>query len=185
MKKTLTSFAVTILASAVLLLSSCDKAKDLVKVNVAMQSADISFIIHEQPAGTQTLAEFTTLLNVDSLIKSEASSMGISNIKSVKIKSCTFELINSDAQNHFGALSACKAQLFTNANNTVVTLAEIINNSDAAASKLDLPVNADLELKNYFSGTSFYYKISGTTRRATNKPLQARATIKFNVQVGL
>lgn len=167
-------------------LSSCDKIKDLVKVNVPMQSADISFTIPAQPsAGTYTLAEFSASLNVDSLIKSENSSLGIENIQSVKITACTIALQNADTENHFGILSACRAELSTNNNSNLVTLAQVSNNPDTQSADLNLAVDSTLELKDYFSGTVFYYKISGTTRRPITKDLQAKATIKFDVQVGL
>lgn len=165
-------------------LSSCNKLKDLVKVNVPMQTADISFTIPAQSsAGTYTLAEFSASLNIDSLIKAENSSVGIKNIQSVKITSCTITLQNADTANHFGVLSTIKAELSTNNNSSLVTLAELSTNPDTQSSYLDLPVNSSLELKDYFSGTSFYYKISGTTRRPITKDLQAKATIKFDVEV--
>ncbi|HEX6429619.1 MAG TPA: hypothetical protein VF008_18130 [Niastella sp.] len=175
---------VKVLFAFVVCISSCNKIKGLVKVNVPMQSADISFTIPAQPsAGTYTLAQFSTSLNVDSLIKAENSSLGINNIKSVKITACAITLQNADTLNHFGVLSTCKAELSTNNNSTLATLAELSSNRDTATSYLNLPVNSSLELKNYFSGTSFYYKISGTTRRPITKDLQAKATIKFDVQV--
>lgn len=186
MKRTVLSVPAMCMAIALLFsFASCNKLKDAVKVNVAMQSADISFSIPPQPVGTQTLSSFTATLNVDSIIKANASNMGINNIKSVKITSCSFTLLNADATNNFGALSACQATLSSSSNTTPVTLAEISNNPDANSSSLSLPVNSSVELKNYFSGTSFYYTISGTTRRATTQTMNCTATVKFDVQVGL
>jgi hypothetical protein len=166
-------------------LTSCDKLKDALKVDVAMQTADVSFTIPPQQAGTQTLSEFITSLNVDSAIKANNSQFGISNVKSVKITSVRITLLNGDGQNTFGALSDCKMDFSSNNKPDKVTLGSLSNNPDAAVSALDLPVNSSLELKDYFSAASFNYTLSGTTRRAITKTLECKATVKFNVQVGL
>jgi len=164
---------------------SCDKIKDAVKVDVAMQTADVNFTIQPQAAGTQTLSEFVANLNIDSAIKANSSQFGINNIKSVKILSVKVNLLNGEGVNTFGALSDCKMEFSSSNKPAKVTLATLSNNPDAASSVLDLPVNSSLELKEYFSATSFNYTLSGTTRRATTQALNCKATIKFNVQVGL
>jgi hypothetical protein len=172
------------LAAFTLLFSSCDKLKDLLKANVTLEAGDVSFIIPAQPAGTQTLAEFDVYLNVDSLIKANASSFDISNIRSVKVKSCQLVVLNSTANDHFGVLSTCKAELASNGNSTWTTMAELASNPDATATTLDLPVNSDVELKDYFKATTLSYKISGTTRRATTTALICKAIVKFDAEVG-
>lgn len=184
MKQLLLRNATLVLALS-FLMTSCDKLKDAVKVNVAMQTADVDFTIPIQPAGTQTLSEFVTVLNVDSAIKANNSSFGASNIKSVKVKSCRIIVLNGDAENQLGVLSAAKMEFASNNKPATVTLANLSNNPDAQATSLELPVDSNLELKEYFNATSFLYHLSGTTRRATTKALQCRATVKFDVQVGL
>lgn len=164
--------------------SSCDKIKDALKVDIVMQTADVSFSIPVQPVGTQQLSQFSVYLNVDSIIKKKNSSLGIDNIKSVKMKSCTLVLLNAEGNNNFGALSAAKAELSSNSNSTLVTIAELSSNPDVAATSLTLPVTTT-ELKGYFQGTNFTYRLTGTTRRATTKTLECRATIQFDVEAGL
>ncbi len=161
----------------------CDKVKDLVSVNLELQMANIEFSIPPQAQGTQGLAEFSTHLNVDSIIKSKSPSLGVNNIKSVKIKSCTIQLLNASGDDHFGALSAYKVELGSNGNWTIV--AEQANNPDAASSTLTVPVNSAEDFKPYFIGSSFAYKLSGTTRRATTQTLACKATIVFDVKAGL
>ncbi len=161
----------------------CDKVKDLVSVNLNLQMAAIEFSMLPQPEGTQNLAEFTTQLNVDSIIKAKSPSLGINNIKSAKIKSCTIEVLNASGDNHLGALSAYKVEMGGSGNWTII--AEQANNPEAPASTLQVPVNTTQELKPYFTGSSFAYKLSGTTRRATTETLACKATIVFDVKAGL
>lgn len=176
---------VSFLFTVVFFFASCEKLKDAVKVNVPMQTADVSFTIAPQQAGTQTLSDFITNLNVDSVIKANNTQFGVSNIRSVRITSVRITVLNSDIQDHFGVLSDCKMDFSSNNKPTKVTLASLSNNPNANTSVLDLPVNSSLELKEYFSATAFNYTLSGTTRRAITKTLECRATVKFDVQVGL
>ena len=171
--------------TSILSISSCDKIKDAVKVNLLMQTADVNFVIPAQPVGTQQLSQFSVPLNVDSILKKKNSSLGLDNIKSVKVKTCTIVLLNGDGTNNFGALSAAKAEMSSSSNSTMVTIAELSSNPDATANSLNLPVNGNTELKGYFKGNTFTYRVSGTTRRATTKALECRATIQFDVEAGL
>ena len=88
--------------------SSCNKIKDLVKFNIPLQTADVSFTIVPQAIGTRDLVSFETGINLDSILKVENSSLSISNIKSVKITSCVVTASNANADNSFGNLSAAQ-----------------------------------------------------------------------------
>lgn len=167
------------------LFSSCDKVKDLITINVPLKTADISFSIAPQSAGTQqSLAVFQLGINIDSVLKHENSSLGIGNIKSVKVKSITLTLSNATQSDNFGAFSACEAGLATNTNQTYTVFAGLTSNPDTYATTLDIPVK-DVELKDYFGATVFYYNLSGTARRATTTTLQGKATIQFSIDTKL
>jgi hypothetical protein len=166
------------------LFTSCNKLKDLVNVNIPLQTADVNFIIQPQAAGTQTLAGFAVAINIDSLLKAENSSLGISNIKKVKITGCKLVLLNSTANDHFGAFSALEVSLASNTNTNFKSIAAISSNPDAVAATLNIPVS-DTDLKDYFNSTSLSYIISGTVRRATTTTLNCKATLSFDIQAGL
>jgi hypothetical protein len=168
---------------ALVLSSSCNKLKDLVKVNVPLQTADISFTISPQPAGTQTLSGFQVVVNIDSILKAQNSSLSTGNIKSVKIKSCSLVALNATSSDHFGDLSACQVSLASDGS-SYVKVAELTSNPDAFASSLELPVN-DVELKDYFNTTVLKYQLSGTVRKATTTTLNCTATVKFDIEAGL
>ena len=164
--------------------TSCDKVKDLITFNVPLQTADVSFTIAPQPAGTQILTAFQFGINVDSVLKKENSSLGVGNIKKVKVKSVSITVTNPTSTDHFGVLSACEVGLASNAIPTYTTFAALTSNPDAYATTLTIPAN-DVDLKDYFGSTVLYYRLSGTTRRATTTTLQCKATIQFDIEAGL
>jgi hypothetical protein len=167
------------------LLHSCNKVKDAISINIPTQTVTADFTIDPQPVGTQQLAAFQFGINLDSLIKIQNSSLGLGNIKSAKVKSITLTLSNATQADNFAVVSACEAGLTSNSNNTYKVFASLTNNPDAFSTTLDIPVNQDVDLKDYFNATAFYYKVSATTRRATSTTLQAKATVKLDVTVGL
>ncbi|THU39286.1 hypothetical protein FAM09_12295 [Niastella caeni] len=164
--------------------TSCNKLKDVIKINVPLETADIQFSIAPQPAGTQQLTAFQFGINIDSLLKIENSSLGTSNIKQVKVKSITLQLNNATQNDNWGALSACEAGLASNNIPSYTVFAGLTSNPDAYATTLNIPVK-DVDLKNYFNSTVLYYKVSGTTRRATTTTLTGTATIVFDIEAGL
>jgi hypothetical protein len=163
---------------------SCNKLKDVITVNVPLQTADIQFSIPPQPVGTQTLASFQFGINVDSVLKIENSSLGIGNIKKVKVKSITLTLSNATQEDNFGVLSACEAGISSNTKPDYVVFAGLTSNPSTYATTLNIPVK-DVDLKDYFNSTVLYYKLTGTTRRATTTTLNGKATIKFDIEAGL
>jgi len=167
------------------LFTSCDKVKDLITINVPLKTAAINFTIAPQSAGTQqSVAAFQLGINIDSVLKHENSSLGVGNIKSVKVKSITLNLSNATQSDNFGAFSACEAGLATNTNQTYTVFAALTSNPDAYATTLSIPVK-DVELKDYFGATVFYYNLSGTLRRATTTTLQGTAVIEFSIDTKL
>jgi len=165
-------------------LPSCDKVKDAITVNVPLQTADVKFSITPVNAGTGDLTMFQFGVNVDSILKKENSSIGIGNIKKVKVKSITLTLSNATQADNFGAFSACEAGLASNTKPDYTTFAALTSNPETYATTLDIPVK-DVDLKDYFSSTVLIYKLSGTSRRATTTTLNGTATIKFDIEAGL
>jgi hypothetical protein len=181
----LSTVSLAVLFSVSLLNSSCDKVKDAIKVNIPLQQAEIQFDLPPVAAGTHTLAQFQVRFDVDSAIRANASQFSAKNIKSVKLEGLKITASNTTAEDNFGVLSACTAKLSADVNSNLITIGELNNNPDAAASTLTIPVNKDQELKDYFSGKSFSYILSGTARRATTTTLHCKGTIDLNIEVGL
>nr|MBP6314924.1 hypothetical protein [Chitinophagaceae bacterium] len=185
MKKTI-FFALFMMASTILLNTSCNKIKEAVKANITLTSADIEFTIPEiTNIGTVSIASKDVYLNVDSIIKATNSKLSASYIKSVNVKSCTLTMLDGDANNNFSALESCKCDFSSNVNATLYTIAEITGNPDVEAYTLEIPVNSTVNLKDYFSATTFTYSVTGTARKITTKPIQCKATIRYSLEAGL
>lgn len=165
------------------MLSSCDKAKDLVKADVNFEMANIEFAIQPMTAGTGLLAESNTYFNVDSAIKSKAASFGVNNIKSAKLTSCQLTLLNATENNNIAAIQSCKAQL--SAGGSQIALAEILNNPDSYATTLSLPVDNTVDLAAYLKATTFSYSLRGTLRRPITQQLDCKLTLTYKLELGL
>lgn len=168
-----------------LVFNSCNKLKELVSINLPLETAGISFTLPPLEEGTASATDVDVYLNVDSLIKEEAPNMGVDNIKSVKIESCTITVLNATTEDHFGVLTDCSAAVASNVSPNWLTFAAVTGNPDTYATSLALPVKSDVELKDYFNATRFSYRISATSRRATTTELNCKATIKFKAEVSL
>ncbi|SEO84340.1 hypothetical protein [Niastella yeongjuensis] len=166
------------------LLHSCDKVKDAISINIPTQTVNAEFTIQPQANGTQSVTTFQYGVNLDSLIKIQNTSLGIGNIKSAKIKSVTLTLTSSTASDNLGAFSAAEVGLSSSAKPDFTAIAGLTSIPDANQTTLEIPVNS-VELKDYFSSTSFTYKLTATTRRATSTTMTGKATIKFDVTAGL
>lgn len=183
----------TIYAIAALLMlglggfSSCDKLKDLAKVNLNLENGDGEFNIPILAVVTeQNLGADDVYLNLDSIIKAQDSKVGAGNIKEVRIKSCKLILSNGDSANNFSALESCTLDIKSNTKSDFVRMAGITNNPDVAAQELSLPVESSLDLKDYFmSANQFTYRISGKNRKTTDKELKCKVLVQYNIVAGL
>jgi len=170
----------------VVALSSCNKLKDVAKVNIGLNSKQVDFTIPViDKTGQMDLAAFDVYVNVDSIIQANNLSVTANNIQSVKITSCDIVMNDGDAQNNFAVLQSGKAELASNTKTDMLTVAELTDNPDVQAYTLSLPVNSNVNLKDYFNATTFSYKLSGFARRTTSKEIHCTATIHYNLVAGL
>lgn len=167
------------------LFSSCD-IKDKLNININMSSTNVAFTIPViSQTGNVTIGQQSVAVNIDSIIHANNAELSVSNIKSVKLTSCTITMTDGDAANNFSALQSCSATLSSNSKPTPVELANLSNNPDVEAYTLELPVNTTEDLKDYFTGSSFTYSLSGSARKTTSKPINCTATINYTLNVGL
>lgn len=167
--------------------TSCNKIKDLAKVNFNLDNADGEFTIPAIVAvGEQSLGTDDIYMNLDSIIKAQNSKVGSSNIKEVKITSCQLSLTNGDSKNNFSALESCTLEIKSNVKTDFIKMAGVSNNPDVEAQTLNLPVESSLDLKNYFlSANQFTYRISGKSRKKTDKELKCKVLVKYTITAGL
>lgn len=187
MKKIMYTFSVFLVAALLLNIYSCDKIKDLAKVNFNMDNSDGEFTI---PAivtvGEASFGTDDIYMNLDSIIKAQNSKVGSNNIKEVKIKSCELTLSNGDSKNNFSALESCMLEMKSNVKPDFIKMAAVSNNPDVEAQTLNLPVESSLDLKDYFlSANQFTYRVSGKSRKTTDKDLNCKILVKYTIVAGL
>lgn len=157
----------------------------MISFNLPLQTVDVKFTLPPLEEGQAEAADLDVYLNVDSLIKEEASNMSAENIRSVKIQSMVLTVENFTTEDHFGALTSCSAGLASELKPDFINVAELTNNPETYATSLSLPVKADTELKDYFASKKFTYRVTATSRRATTTTLNCKATIKLKAEIGL
>lgn len=182
MKRILSACAVL---GATLLLTGCDKVKDLIKVNVKT-SVEVSFKI--DPITEIAVIEEDTYENVantlDAAIKAENSDLGIANIKSAKVDACLVTTSNSDANNNFQALNKLALAIKSDTRPAFTTFAEITS-TPAGPGSIEVPVNAGIDLADYLKSNTLGYTFKYAGNRTTTKTLQCKARITYLLQVGL
>jgi len=183
MKKTLLT---TLACGFLLAFSSCDKIEEAIQQDVSITPNTVTFSIDKINTTTTVtnMDSVTVNLNLDSLVKKNASGFGAANIKSIKLKSFSIVLDNADNDNNFANFESINAQIQATGQSPV-ELVSVSNNPDTYSNTLSLKLsNGGLDLKQYLSGT-FKYKIQGKARRVTTKVLKATATAKYTFTVGL
>src|SRR5271156_1441866 len=185
-KKYLSGSITIAVTFALLSLQSCGKlASSLVFNNLKLQPGSVTFTIPPTPSLDSTiLGSATNSYNVDSFIKANtASTLGISNITSVKLSSCVITITSgADSTNNFANFSSCVASFYSN-NNTTPYSISIPSNPDAYSTTLTMPVDTTAELKSYLSGNTFNYSVSGKLRRATTQTLTCTISYSFTMNV--
>ncbi len=179
-------FAAVALCAASFSFVSCDKIKDLVKVEVPV-TTEVEFTIPViTETGNTAFGTYDVSVDVNELIKSSNSEVSIENIKSARIQSCIVTAENNNAfpNDNFTALSSIKAEFASNVKSDFVEIANIAT-PPANGYEVDVPVNSDLEIKDYMSGTTFKYKVSGVATRTTTSEIKCKAKIKYLVKAGL
>lgn len=180
-------YSITTLLLSLSLFSSCDKLKDMAKVNFNLENGDATFTMPViTTTGEMTINASNIYINLDSMIKAQNSDLGADNIKEVRIKSCEMTLNNGDEKNNFSAIENCKIELSSNINTDNIEIASVTNNPDVAAQILPLNVNESLDLKAYFmNATEFSYRMSVKTRKTTDKELDCKIIVKYTIVAGL
>lgn len=167
------------------LLSSCDKVKEAIRVNVPV-TMNVDMIIPpvSETGSNIVLKETTTEINIDQLIKDANSELGAENIRSVSVESVSLS-INEDSQfdpDNLTALHSASIALSSGVKAEWEKIAEV--NDPADPYQTDIPVIA-ADLKPYFNTDAFNYRLEIVASRQTTHELHATARIKFIIKAGL
>jgi hypothetical protein len=170
------------------LLPSCDKVKDAVRINIPTQTVNADFEIQKVAEGTAQETGFSWGINLDSTIKKASPDLGIGNIKQAKIKSIVLTLTTSTQTDNWTSFKSAEAGFASNAGGSIgsyTTFASLPTIAETnSPTILEIPVS-DIDFKDQFNATIFYYNLKATARRATTTTLKGTATIKFDIVAGL
>ena len=168
-------------------LQSCTKLASLLNYDLMLNTGSVKVVIppYSDTSSMITLGSGTNSYNVDSFIKANtAGVLGVSNIKSVKLSSCTLtiETRHATSTNNFANIKSCTASFYSNSNTTPYSIS-LANIPDSSSTYLSLPVDSTKDLSGYISGTTFTYSLAGKLRRATTDTIICTVKFAFNVNV--
>jgi len=167
------------------MLQSCTKLGNALRYNLALQSGSVTVAIPPMAnnGSTASVDAGSNTINIDSFIKAHtAGLLGVANIQSVKLTSCTITVQNANAANNFANFESCNAAFSSNTEITPYVI-NIADNPDVYATSLTMPVDTTAELKSYLIGNEFHYSVGGKLRRSTTDTLNCTIQFQFNVRV--
>jgi hypothetical protein len=177
--------AYAVLFAAVAGFQSCSKVADKLKFNLKMQTGSVHFIIpaSNNTGGNIMYGPVTNSYNVDSFIKAQtATSLGISNITSVKIASCVLTVDDPDSTNkNLGNFESAYSDFYSDVYTTPFRVS-INNIPDVNTTSINIPVDTSAELKSYI-GTKFTYSLNAKQRRAVPKDMHCTVSYAFNLVI--
>jgi hypothetical protein len=166
---------------------SCSKGNEHLSRDLYTPLIPITFDIpaRANPAGSKTITEFKSTINLDSIIKNTAgSNFGAAELKSIKLRSLRMDVVNFDTTYNFRLIDSLQIRLRVGTDTTKV-LAQAISNPAISSQSLNLPLSAvQPELKSFMNTPSFYYLITGKMRRPTTQAFRATITAQYKITVG-
>lgn len=183
--KFLSAFSLFLMAT--MLLSSCDKIKDLISVDAPIK-LEFEF---ELDKDNPTAATFEDGYNIEEelneFLKDQNNKLDIDNIKSVKLQSCVVTITpNASMPNdNLTALSSFKMEASPTKNLADFVILADMPNAPTNGYEVSVPVNSKLEMKSYLKGRDFQYRMSYRTSRKLESDVTGKAVLTFIVKAGL
>jgi len=186
MKRTFLSLS--LFAAAVVGLSSCDDiAKELIQpFDVPVSNITLTIPVVSSTTTETSLGSTVSSFNLDSAIKKNtANAFSINAANSIKIKSITISLQNTDATNNLSNFETARVAFNTNTNTTQTTIGTkaILDNNAASNTTTDIDITNSPELKDYLNGSStMTYTLFAKARRATTHTMPAVINVTLHVE---
>ena len=178
-------FLFLLLIGSVVVASSCKKLEEATNQNISLTSAEITLSIASKgtSATAVELSSTTSASELDALIKKEAPSFGLKNVKSLKIKTLTATITaGSNATNSFSNLQDISA-VISGAGNPFT--ASYTGTPSAGSTTLNLTVDSSVDLKDLISSSSITYTLKGKINTAITNNLTVKLKATYDVVVGL
>jgi len=174
-----------LLIGSIVVASSCKKIKEATNQNITLMGAEVNLSIASKGTSAQVieLSSTTTTSEIDALIKKEAPSFGLKNVKSLKIKTLTAEITNgSNSTNNFANLEDINAVLEGSGK---IFTATYSGTPSANTTKINLTVDSSVDLKDLVSSSSIKYSLKSKIINAITNDLTVKLVAIYDVVVGL
>ena len=132
-------------------------------------------------SGQQNLADAPALFRLDSFINAAAPGYTRSEIRGARADSCWVELTAGDALNNFANYSKLRIDIYNAKLPAYAAVAGADNVPDEFSFNKTLPTERKIDFRNYFQSDSFRFRIAGTLRRPTKRPLEGRIRARFSL----
>ncbi|MNJ93009.1 hypothetical protein D3C87_106880 [compost metagenome] len=166
--------------------SSCNKIKDATDQNITLTGADVTFTVTPKATSDAVVVLNSQIItaDLDALIKKEAPSFSLKNLKSLKIKTLTAEITaGADANNSFANLNEIAAVI--EATGKTPFTATYSSSSTTKIDKINFTVNNSVDLKDLLSSGTLNYTLKSKVRSATDKNLTVKVVSTYDAVVGL
>ena len=170
---------------AITALQSCDKIAEQLNYDLPLQTGNIQISIPPSSdlSAAHVLGTGTSYYNIDSFIKAGTKNLlGVKNIRTVTLSSCTVTLNNPTSANNFSNIESAYSSFYSDGNSTPYQLS-LNTIPDEYSSLLSIPVDGTAELKTYLSGNHFTYTLGGKLRKAITDTLKCTVQYSYNVNI--
>lgn len=128
-----------------------------------------------------SLAVITVNPNLNTLIPAGDSQFSFEDLQSAKITEIKLTFSNADTTSNLANFTALTVDIEANGQ-AKRTVANRVSNNDVDANSITLALtNATYDYRDYLTGTSVKYSISGLLRRPTEKVLSTKITPRYLV----
>jgi hypothetical protein len=184
MKTKIFVMAVALTAGLTLTTTSCDKLKDALFVAFFTNALEQEFTIPVISDTTQTgaIGTLNDNFNIDSIIDAETGGQfSLADIDKITVTEARLTLLNADAGNNFANFENGSLEFNTNSQPTPLLIATGLN-PDVYSEEWLLPSIANVNLKEYLTGTQLNYYVTAKARRATSHTLQCKLKVRFHIE---
>lgn len=185
MKKNTFSFLFLGLAivGTIFAVQSCNKGTtNATEKKVTLNNSNLSLTVPMimGSGDNDSITSFYHKMNMDSFVKSYGQ-YDTSNIRSVKLQSCTLRITDGDTANNIRNFHTTNIGLTSGSNRNLFRIAAFTDIVDTNAYTITIPSSYDPNLATYYKADSVRYRLYGNFRRGTKKELTCIADFNFEV----
>lgn len=176
--------SILLLSALPLFFSQCKKLIDSIKIDVPVSMEEHFAVPVIEDTDSMLSITFTAEADINGLISDQNSSLSIDNIRAVKVSGVSVKIDEDqqDEEDNLTDLESMSLYLSSDNNPNEVLIAHTSNVSDPFYAELS---HEDTDLKDYFTGNNFYFRVELKAAHTTTRELEASSKVSFLVTAGL